>query len=337
MKLHITTALFLAFAPGAYSQSGGYSAPIRVATPGTGRCINMKTDEVTVTLRRIVTQKYSGFFTKENKAGITVLATLNGTADEVAKTPSVNQVDIQKEKTGQVSLALEYPVADLLVLNQNNHVTKNIQLDLFMAKTVGKSSFGTILDVAGQVLSKLPIPPNPYTTGASKFLQFANQAIQSQTGPQAALQFASLTLAFNDRDEDVTGCLNDGYQPTGALAVFRDTGAAQATLLPISNLSQQYCFRYTTQYTYELQFASRPASGCLNIPENAWHEVPNDYVMVIINAQKLPPSSNKNFSGMSASEKAVWQQQRQTDIDQSRALCKDMHLPLQNCGVHGKM
>jgi hypothetical protein len=333
MKLYGMVALVLGFAPVAQSQ-GGFSPPIRVATPITGRCVNAKTDEVTVTLRRIVTQKYGGFFTQDDKAGVTVMATLNGTGDASAKTPSVNQVDVQKEKNGQVSLALEYAVADLLVLSQGSTVTKNIQLDLFMAKTRGKNTFGTILDVAGQALSKLPIPSNPYTTGASKFLQFANQAIQSQTGAQAALQFASLTLAFNDRDQsDVNACLNDGFQPTGALAVFRDTGPANTQLLPIADLSQKYCFRYTTQFTYELQYVPRPATGCTNTPENAWHEVPNDYVMVIINAQKPPTTSNKSLSNMPPNEKALWEQQRRTDLKESKALCNAMRLPLRNCGV----
>lgn len=334
MNIRCTLAVVLSLAPSAYSQTGGYSAPIRIATPVTGRCINMKTDEVTVTFRRIVTQKDGNFLFKDKTAGITVMATLNATSDETVKTPSVNQVDIQKEKTGQVSLALEYAVADLLLLNQDTkHVTKNIQLDLFLAKTVGTSGFGTVINIASQVLNKLPIPSNPYTTTANKFLQFANQLIQSQTGPKTAMQFASLSLVFNDHDEDAASCVRDGFQPTGALAVFRDTGAANTALLPTKDLNQKYCFRYSTQYTYELQFVPQPAGGCANIPENAWHEIPNDYVMVIINAQKPPLSSNKSLSGMSADEKEQWNRQRQTDIDQSRALCKSMRLPVRSCGV----
>lgn len=293
-----------------------------------------KKDEVTITLRRIVTQKYGGFFTQDNKAGVTVLATLNSTTDANPKIPCVNQVDVQKEKNGQVSSALEYPVADLLVLSQGNALTKNIQLDLFMAKTRGKNTFGTILDVAGQVLSKLPIPANPYTTAANKFLQFANQSIQSQTGPQAAMQFASLTLAFDDQDQnDVNACLRDGFQPTGALAVFRDTGAANTQLLPITNLDQQYCFRYTSQFTYELQSAPKPTSGCSGVPDNAWREIPNDYVMVIVNAQRPPASSNKTLSGMSASEKADWEKLRQADLKESKMLCHSLGLAPSKCGV----
>jgi hypothetical protein len=334
MNVRCTLAFLLLLAPSAYSQTGGYSPPIRIATPITGRCINMKTDEVTVTLRRILTQKNGNFLFHDKTAGITVMSTLNATSDETAKTPSVNQVDIQKEKTGQVSLALEYAIADLLLLNQDpKHVTKNIQLDLFMAKTVATGGFGTVIDIASQVFSKMPIPANPYTTTAGKFLQFANQTIQAQTGPKTAMQFASLTLPFNDRDEDAAGCVRDGFQPTGAVAVFRDTGAANTPLLPTKDLNAKYCFRYTSQYTYELQFVSQPAGGCANIPENAWHEVPNDYVMCILNAQKAPLTANKTLSGMSADEKQQWNRQRQIDIDQSRALCKSMRLPARSCGV----
>ncbi len=328
-------SVFVALTASTTQAQTGYSPPVRIPTPVTGRCINSTSDEVTVTLRRLVTQKYGGFFTQDNKAGVTVVATLNGTVDASAKTPSVNQVDVQQMKTGQVSLALEYAVADQLILSQENARTKNIQLDLFMARTRGKNTFGTVIDVAAQVLSKLPIPANPYTTGASKFLQFANQAIQSQTGAQDAIQVASLTLAFNDQDEsDVHACLNQGFQPTGALAVFSDKGASDSTLLPISNLSQQYCFRYASNFTYELQYVTKPASaGCETPSEAAWHEVPNDYVMLIVAAQKVPSAKSTTFSALSVEDRERWSAQRRQDIQESTKLCKALRMPVRNCGV----
>lgn len=337
MKLKFVLALLLlGLASPAVVAQQGYSSPIRVLAPITPRCINAETDQVTVTLRRILTQKYGGFFTQESRAGITVMATLNGSGNEVAKTPSVNQVDIKAEKKGQVSLALEYPVADLLLLKQGNTLTKNIQLDLFMAKTRGKSSFGNVLDIAAKTLAKLPIPSNPYTTAANQFLKFANQSIEDQTGPQAAMAFASITLAFTNQDQkDINACLNDGFQATGAIAVFRDTGPKDAQLLPVVNLNQQYCFRYTSQFTYELQYLTRPPSGCTNLPENAWQEVPNDYVMLIVSAQRPPSSQTKGVDIDSFGGKSAWDLQRRLDVQESKKLCELMGLLPKNCGIRG--
>jgi hypothetical protein len=332
MHIRMTVALIVAVMAGspAYSQSG-YSPPIRIPTPTSPRCINASTDKVTITLRRLVTQKYGGFFTQDNKAGITVLATLNAGGNDTPKTPSVNQVEVKEEKKGQVSLPLEYPVADLLVLKQGDKVTKNVQLDLFMARTRGTNTFGDVLDVASKVLAKLPIPSNPYTSGAGKFLDFANQSIQSQTGDKGAIVFASLTLPFLDQEQgDINACMNDGFQTTGAIAVFRSTGAAGVSLLPVTNLSQQYCFRYTSEFTYELQYAGKPQAGCTNLQASAWQEVPNDYVMLIISAQKPPSSQNKSLK---PGDKSAWDEQRLVDLQESGKLCDAMALPRRNCGI----
>jgi hypothetical protein len=335
MRLRPMLAMFLTCTVGSvlHAQTG-YSPPIRVPAPIASRCINSQTDEVTVTLRRVVTQKYTGFFTQENKAGITVLATVNGNSNETPKTPSVNQVGIKEEHKGQVSLALEYPVADLLVLKQGNTVTKNIQLDLFLAKTRGTNTFGDVLDVAGKVLAKLPIPSNPYTGGVNKFLEFANQSIQSQTGPQAAMEFASITLPFTDQDPpantDINWCLSNGFQATGAIAVFRSSGANGTPLLPVSNLNQQFCFRYTSMYTYELQYVKKTGPDCANIQEGSWQEIPNDYVMLIVSAQKPPSSESK---GVDIGDKAAWDHQRLVDRQESNKLCLSMKLPPRECGI----
>jgi hypothetical protein len=336
---HLLLFVTLATPGGVRAQSGGYSPPIRIPTPITGKCINLSTDRVTVSLRRVITQKNGGLFTQDSKAGVAVMATLNGITGGVtnvsAKTPSVNQVDVQRMQTGQVSLALEYVVADHLQLTQAGTVTKNIQLDFYLAKTRGKNSFGTVMDVAGQVLSKLPIPPNPYTTGAGKFVDFANQAIATQIGAQDATQIASVALAFADKAvADVSACVNDGYQPTGAVAVFSDRGAVGQVLLPTTNLNQSYCFKYNAQNTYELQYSAKPAGGdCATVAAATWKEIPNDYVMIVVAAEAVGGPSVAGLLPESESARAALRLQQQTDLREATALCRALKVSLRLCGV----
>jgi hypothetical protein len=76
---------------------------------------------------------------------------------------------------GQVTLPLEYPIASLPPLSSDNGrtFTKNILIDLYLDKTRGANSFGKVLDAAESVLSKLPIPANPYTNAASGSWHYA--------------------------------------------------------------------------------------------------------------------------------------------------------------------
>jgi uncharacterized membrane protein YgcG len=341
--------------PIALDAQGG-SATIRVPSPSASRCINSNTDEVTITLRRVLTQKTSGFFTSQNKAGVAVLATVNSSGTPPAKTPSVNEIDIQDVQPGQVSLALEYPIADQLVLKQGSTVTQNIQLDLYMAKTSGSNTFGSVLDIAGQVLQKLPIPANPFTASANQFLQFANQSIQNAvTSSGNAVLFASVNLAFADHDEaDVTTCAQDSYQSTGAIGVIRSTGASGQTLLPVVNLDQNFCFRYSSAATYELQYVQKPAAGCSSAPTTGWKEVANDYVMLLIAASKTAATAADVHTLMMVGEGiggggggraggrggggggrgSATPSTRLDDLIESRKLCQAMQLSPHYCGVH---
>src|ERR1044071_1006704 len=67
---------------------------VRIPTPPGARCINAKTDEITISLRYVKTQKRNGFLTNDNKAGVTVISTLNSDGNPQARHPSVNLVSI---------------------------------------------------------------------------------------------------------------------------------------------------------------------------------------------------------------------------------------------------
>ena len=311
-----------------YAQ-GGYSSPIRIATPLAATCIDSKTDEVTVDLKRILLHKSNYLFTQDSKAGVAVLASLNATGNTKGAAPSVSTVPIKDEPEGQVSLAIEYPVADQLVLNQNGVTTRNIQLDVYIEKAKGSNAFGDVLNIAGQLLQKLPIPDNPYTAMANQFLTFTNGAINTEiTNSDNATLIASISLLFNDRAQsDPVACAAQNYETTGAIAVLKaDSGADGATLLPVDNLDQTYCFRYVITPAAELQYVTQPSAGCNALgPNPAWAEVPNDYLMLIVSAAPAAVSPPPRVF-VSPSE-------RQKRLAQSRMLCKALGSEPKYCGA----
>lgn len=338
MDRRLTTmmALLIVSTPGMAQE--GVGRIVRVPTPIAARCINARTDEITATLRYIKTQRTKGFFTDDNRAGVTVIATLNSDGNPKAQNPSVNLIGIRNAPAGQVYLPLEYPIASLLALSPDSGktFTKNILLELYLDKTRGKNTFGTILDAAGTLLAKLPIPANPYTNAVSQVVSFATSAITKETTDAGGQLFASVTLQFNDRDQpDINQCHGDGFESTGAIAVMGAKGAQNTPLLPLDKLGSDYCWRYVADNTFEVQYAPKPAAGCASVSANAFQDVPNDYVMMVLSAQVvLPPTSVHNtFAEALEVGRATTLSRRQQDLEESRKLCAAMKLNPVYCGA----
>jgi hypothetical protein len=330
VKIPIIFGFIASTMPFILDAAEGFSSPIHVFTPSVhARCINASNDEVTVSLRRVLIQKTGGIFVEDKRAGVAVVATLNAKGADSSKTPSVTQVTIKDEHPGQVSLALEYPIASELALKQGNALTQNLQLSLYLAKTRDKTTFGNIIDVASDALQKLPIPSNPYTQGVDKFLEFANTSIEKEIKDTGADLFASMTMQFADRDEDVTSCLADGNQATGAMAVIRSTGDKKAKLLPITDLNAKYCFRYSTSETYELQYAAKSNIDCGAISEGQWAEVPNDYVMLLVSAAPTIKPVSPDLKDRARPGPP----ERLFELLESKKLCDAMKVPASFCGV----
>ena len=338
MNCKLTTAMLLLVAS-IPCAADGVGKVVRISTPTNPRCINAKTDEITMTVRSVKTQKENGFFTNQNKAGVTVIATLNSDGNPKAQNPSVNLVSVQGAAAGQVYLPLEYPIASLLALSPDSGktFTKNILLELYLDKTRGANTFGKILDDAGTLLSTLPIPANPYTNAVSQVVGFATKEIAAESADAGGQLFASVTLQFNDRDQtDISQCNSDDFESTGAIAIIGAQGAKNAILLPLDKLTSDYCWSYVSENTFEVQYAPKPDGGCANVAAAAFKEVPNDYVLMVLSAAPvLPVNSPHNIFAEVApgGGPGTTLLRRQKDLQESIKLCDAMKLSHYLCGV----
>ena len=202
-------------------------------------------------------------------------------------------VSVQDDQKGRVSLALEYAIASDYVLLQDGKITTAMDLYMNLAKAKGRNTFGSVLDLAGQALNQLPIPPNPYTQAGSKFLKFANDAIDSSLKAGDNQQIAHIALKFNQgQQNDLTKCESSGNERTGAIAVLRSVGTSSVPLIPVTDTEKNYCFRYSSGATYELLAGKRNNDGSCPAAKD-YSGVPNDYVMLLISAQpsKTAPKS----------------------------------------------
>lgn len=306
------------------------SVPVRVEDPAGSHCINADTESVTIHVRRVFTQKNKSLFTEDKRAGIVLAAKLTGIGEESnfdVKLPSFSMVSIKDEPKGRVSLALEYEVASYLALKKDNVVTTNLQLSLFAVKKRGETTFGQILDLAGQALTKLPIPPNPYTTAGSKFLEFANNAIDESIKEDQSLPFGEVALAFNRGVEpNLSRCKSAGKERTGAFAVLLSSGIAGADLIPTTNTDQLYCFTYNSDNTYEL-LAAKKVNGVCPSNASAFQGVNNDYTMFLMSARSARVGPEFNINGV----------RELREINESIKRCKIYGLPSEACGVPADM
>lgn len=321
MRLHLG-CLFIALYVSAVAHAAG-STIVRVEDPSGSHCIDALTEDVTIHVRRIFTQKESSLFTEDRKAGVITAAKLTGRSSGSSvdvQVPSISLVTVEDEKPGRVSLPLEYQIASYLALRQGDLVTTDIALSLSLAKARGRNSFGELLDLASKALNKLPIPNNPYTDPANKFLAFANDAINETTRKQLDVPFAQMALSFNRGSEpDLNRCRNAGKERTGAIAVLLSRGAQDEQLIPVSDTDRLYCFKYSSQSTYELLAGRKVNDACPF--ESAYRAVPNDYVMLLISAN--PRTGAGVVESPNVQEKIV----------ESRRRCRAFKLEPKACGV----
>jgi len=269
--------------------SGPGKAIVRLKDPIGSHCIDGSQEQVTLLIKRIWTEKTDGIFTNDSKAGAIVKTDLDS-GDVKTQIPSVSFASIDDDQEGHVSLALEYPVIKRLVLKQGDSETTNVTVQVFLAKTRGRNTFGDIIDVAGKALSQLPVPANPYTTTAQQFLKFANDSVDKATADDIENLIAQINLNFADRQiNDLNACHTAGDEYTGGIAVMLSAGKDGANLIPIQDADKNYCFSYSSGSVFGLTAVEMPSNHVCPTDPTAYSEVPNDYVLFILNAETVKP------------------------------------------------
>jgi hypothetical protein len=303
-------------------------AVVRVDDTAGTHCIAATTERITIFVRRVFVEKEGNWFTDDKKAGVLVRSQVSGekgsgTDDKTStdvQVPAVNLVSVKSDKKGRTSLALEYPVASGIALKQNNTLTRTLDIDMYLAKARGRNTFGSVLDLAGQSLNQLPIPPNPYSEAGSKILKFANGAIDSSLKENQNDHIAHIGMQFNEgKQTDLAACKSAGNERTGAVAVLRATGLKNADLIPVTDTERLYCFRYSSDSTFELLAAKRNNDGSCPSPQ-AFSAVPNDYVMLLLSAQPISAGTKSVVSPTEARQEAA-------------SRCKLQKLAAVSCGI----
>jgi hypothetical protein len=302
---------------------GQGSVVVRIDNPVESHCIDATSESVTLHVRRVFTEKSDSLFTEDKRAGVVLTARLIGTGtqgDTDVKIPSVSLVNVKDEHSGRVSLALEYNVASYLQLNKSGVLTTEMQLSLSSAKRRGKTTFGDVLDLAGQIFTQLPIPTNPYSEAASKFLKFANDAIGKETTGDKSVPFGEISLSFNRGPQpNLNKCKSDGKERTGAFAVLMSTGLKDAELIPTTNTEQLYCFSYSSGSSYEILAAKKVNGVCPTNPA-AYQGVNNDYTLFLMSAGPNRSDLKLNSFGRKA-------------INESIKRCKLFGISEDACGI----
>jgi hypothetical protein len=250
----------------ASQQHGGI--PLRISDAPSPRCINYNTDQVWLTLYRVVTTKKNGWFTHQNQVEI-VLNVVANTQPQSAKTlsfPLSSKVNVRDYAQGQISVPVEYTLVSGLKLTQGTGANAvnytGFALDTTLVNLESKNALGAALDALNSATGskKVPIPENPYTQVAGYLLDFASNAVTNSINDHNADdKLTTETLALNF---DPAGTCSDsgpdgsGFETTGTKALLMSDGVQGPGYVPIDQTTN-YCWTATTQPSFVINAAKK--------------------------------------------------------------------------------
>jgi hypothetical protein len=317
--------LLAAGSPGAAQERRG-GVPVRIKAGPVSQCINGKTDQVWLTLYRVVMNKKSGWFTNNNQ--VEILIKVNVDTDPELETkrsyPLSMKVNVRDYANGQVSVPIEYAVANALQLKQDNVLYTGLGIDTTLVNVLSKNGLGSALSALSDSTgsAKVPIPKSPYTQAVGYLLGFANKAIDNDIAGKTkddTYPMASLTLNFDPDGlcgSDVAGGM--GFETTGAKAIVMDDGVEGPGFVPV-NQTNTYCWSAETEPAFVLKVAPKAAGKPCGDPsyESKYAPVTNNYVAYLL--QKRTMGVHVRGDKMSK------------DISDSLALCKALGMSDQDC------
>jgi len=269
---------------GAAGGAGGGTV-VRVSDGRKNSCINGQTDQVWLTLRRMIVTRKGGWLKEDKTVAIFVTASLpNDKTDKPIKFPLTSQARIQQYSKGQVSVPIEYALVQRFKLHQDQATYSGINVDMTVLNIQGRNKWGNALSALSKFAQKLPIPANPYLTGVNYVLDFANSALTDDLNAQDKddkTKTASLVLNFAPGDD----CTGD-FEHTGTLAVLDEGGVTDDPGYINVRNTNNYCWRADLTPAFVLYAAPKPNDKTCDDKsyKPQWNPVANNYVGLFLNA-----------------------------------------------------
>jgi hypothetical protein len=271
-KLALVNSIILMaclWTPRCFAQSPSGGIPIRITDGPTPKCINGSTDQVWLTLYRVVMTKKTGWFAASNQAElvITVQVKTKPQSNQTLSYPLSSKVNTRDYPTGQVSIPVEYTIVSGLNLKQDNVFYTGLSVDTTVINFSSQSNLGATLSALAELTGnkKLPIPDSPYAQVAGYLLEFANTTITNEiSNRNADDKYTTASLALNfDPDGSCADASGDGqgFETTGTKAIVMGEGSPGDSYVPIDQVGN-YCWTAETKPAFVLK-AARKVPGRL--------------------------------------------------------------------------
>jgi len=317
----LLVSLFLGCALSMQGQTKAGGIPIRIPNAPDARCINGKTDQVWLTLYRVIMTKKGGWFTTSKQAEIVITVTVKTKppSTQTLSYPLSSKVNIRDYQVGQVSIPVEYTLVSGLELKQKDAAQKVVLytgfgIDTTVINVRSESALGSTLSALGDLTGnkKLPIPDSPYTQAAGYILEFANNAVSNAIKDQNADdKYTSASLALNF---DPTGTCGDvgpdglGFETTGTKAILMGEGVQGEGYVPIDQTGS-YCWTADVTPVFVLKATKKlPSKPCSDPSYTAAYKpVTNNYIAYFL--------QKRSISGRLGGE------QVEVDMKESKQLC----------------
>jgi len=290
-----------------YAQGGGGTI-VRIPD-GSSHCINSSTDEIWLTLRRMIVTRKKGWLTEDKSVSVFLSATLQDQSDKPPKFPLTTQATVAKYTPGQVSVPVEYSLLQGFKLAQKNKDKdvnySGVNVDLTVLNQKGKTKWGNALTSLDQFASKLPVPANPYSKGIQYVLDFANSAVEADIKNQQnddKVKSASLALIFAPDGQCVAG---RDFEATGTLAIVDQDGITNDPGYVKEGDIPNFCWKADVKPSFVLWAAPKDSGKeCSDQAyKPTWKQVANNYVGLFLNA--VPVTGHLGAEADKAKEEAI--------------------------------
>lgn len=257
-----------------------------------GRCIGPQ-DAVNVNLRRIIIEKQTKWLglIEDQDIGISLTTRISGSTTSQTKSAAFAKVlkaPLSPYKTGQIVMAQEHNLLNRFELARSGNVFSQIDIEVALIKTKGKSVAAQILLGAVSATKNLALPLDPFSAAFDVAAAYVDGVFQplvdrAAEDKEAVSHHISMTVSS-------TGTCTGDDETTGTKAiVMQAEDLSKAGYVDAARLND-YCFKAELKPSFSLRFAALPATGKCEAAVN-FSDVRNSYLFFYVNA--VPPEKPK--------------------------------------------